>query len=91
MAPQDNAPHPCPAYICRRNRTSGNVMSKPTSDELKALILATGGEIESMTDTLAEEVAHLDEAAADRIRAIGAELASELRNVGRNFGGKPAN
>jgi hypothetical protein len=66
-------------------------MSKPTFDELKALILATGGEIESITDTLADEVMHVDEDCAGRIRGIGAQLASELRTIARDFTGRPAN
>jgi hypothetical protein len=66
-------------------------MSKPTQDELRALILATGGELESITDTLADEVDRADAAAAERIRAIGAELAGELRSIARDFSAKPAN
>ncbi len=66
-------------------------MSIPTFDSLKSLILASGGEIESITDRLADDVEHYDETAADRIRAIGAELAAELRNIARDFGQRPSN
>jgi hypothetical protein len=59
----------------------------PTADELKVLIKATGGEIENMTDKLADEVALLDEACAAKIRAIGSELASELRHAAADLEG----
>ena len=64
---------------------------KPTIDELKTLILATGGEIESITDTLADEVQHMDLRCAERIRSIGAQLTDELRTLAGDLGGKPPN
>lgn len=64
---------------------------KPTIDELKTLILATCGEIESLTDTLADEVQHMDQSCAGRIRSIGAQLTDELRTHARDLGGKPSN
>lgn len=62
-----------------------------TFDELRVLIRATGGEIENITDKLADEVALVDQACADKIRAIGAELAKELRRAARDLPGSQPN
>jgi hypothetical protein len=64
---------------------------KSRLDELKILIRATGGEIENMTDTLADEIALIDEGCAAKIRSIGAELAAEIRNAALDLSGRPAN
>jgi hypothetical protein len=53
----------------------------PTIDEAKTLIRMTGGEIESMTDTLADDLRHVDGACAERIRSLGAELAAAIRSA----------
>jgi hypothetical protein len=61
----------------------------PTPDELRVLIKATGGEIENMTDKLADEVALVDEDCAAKIRAIGAEAGSALREAALDIEGSP--
>jgi hypothetical protein len=53
----------------------------PTVDEAKILIRMTGGEIESITDMLADDLAHVDHACAERIRSLGAELAAAIRDA----------
>jgi ATP-dependent protease ClpP protease subunit len=52
---------------------------RPTLDDLKIQIRSTGGEIESITDALADDLDSINEACATRIRSIGAELASAIR------------
>ena len=53
----------------------------PTVDEAKVLIRMTGGEIESITDMLADDLAKIDNACAERIRSLGAELAAAIRDA----------
>jgi hypothetical protein len=57
-----------------------------TPDELRVLVKATGGEIENLTDKLADEVALVDQACAAKIRAIGAEAAEALREAASDLG-----
>lgn len=66
--------------------------NKPTPDELRVLIRATGGEIENITDELADEVAVFDEACAEKIRVIGADFAQAIRDTALDLPpAKPAN
>ncbi|HEX5007203.1 MAG TPA: hypothetical protein VFV70_08835 [Hyphomonadaceae bacterium] len=53
----------------------------PTIDEARDLIRMTGGEIESITDMLADDLARVDNTCAERIRSLGAELAAAIRNA----------
>lgn len=61
----------------------------PTLREIKTLILATGGELENMTEALADEVAPADHACASKIRRLGAELAAAIRSTALDVTSKP--
>ena len=53
----------------------------PTIDEAKDMIRMTGGEIESITDALADDLSHVDPACAERVRDLGAQLAAAIRDA----------
>ena len=64
--------------------------NKATPNELRALIKATGGELENITDALADEVANHDPACAAKIRAIGSEFAQAIRDAAQDLPVKPS-